>query len=135
MCSRSVRLATRRTLPWIEIRVQVVDWNPLDASSGGQCVIQRAPRRQYLAVDGGGLHIKALFGPQLSISKLTTSTMKFLYILASLIAASNAQFGIRLPKAGDVVKPGSNITVQLIVPFDTVSPSSNLGRRLLTYVS
>jgi hypothetical protein len=45
--------------------------------------------------------------------------MKFLFILASLFAAAQAQFSIGAPELGDTLVPGQNVTVQIIVPIDT----------------
>ena len=46
--------------------------------------------------------------------------MKFFIVLASLFAAAQAQFfGAPLPDA--TIQAGQNVTVQVIVPIDTVS--------------
>jgi len=45
--------------------------------------------------------------------------MKLLLALASLFAAAQAQFSIGAPAAGTTLAPGSNVTVQIIVPIDT----------------
>ena len=47
--------------------------------------------------------------------------MKLLLALASLFAAAQAQFSIGAPAAGTTLTPGSDVTVQIIVPIDTVS--------------
>ena len=47
--------------------------------------------------------------------------MKLLFVLASLFAASQAQFSIGAPKAGTTLQAGKNVQVQIIVPIDTVS--------------
>ena len=47
--------------------------------------------------------------------------MKLFFILASLIAATQAQFSIGAPTSGATVNAGQNLTVQIIVPIDTVS--------------
>jgi len=51
----------------------------------------------------------------------TKITMKLFFILASLIAATQAQFSIGAPTSGATVNAGQNLTVQIIVPIDTVS--------------
>ena len=47
--------------------------------------------------------------------------MKYLFVLASLLAAAQAQFSIGAPKAGTILVPGQSVVVQVIEPIDTVS--------------
>lgn len=46
--------------------------------------------------------------------------MKFFIVLASLFAATQAQF-FGAPAPGATLQAGQNVTVQVIVPIDTVS--------------
>jgi hypothetical protein len=45
--------------------------------------------------------------------------MKFLFLLATLFAAAQAQFSIGAPALGSTLVPGQDVTVQVIVPIDT----------------
>ena len=47
--------------------------------------------------------------------------MKFFVILVSLLAAVEAQFSFGAPAPGATIQAGQNVTVQIIVPVDTVS--------------
>ena len=47
--------------------------------------------------------------------------MKLLFVLASLLAVAQAQFSIGAPTSGATLQAGQNVTVQIIVPIDTVS--------------
>ena len=47
--------------------------------------------------------------------------MKLFFVLASLFAATLAQFSISAPKSDATVQAGKNVTVQIIEPIDTVS--------------
>lgn len=47
--------------------------------------------------------------------------MKLLFVLASLFAAALAQSSIGAPPSGASLQSGQNVTVQIIVPIDTVS--------------
>ncbi|KDR70764.1 hypothetical protein GALMADRAFT_282011 [Galerina marginata CBS 339.88] len=51
--------------------------------------------------------------------------MKLLFFLASLFAASQAQFSIGAPKAGATLHAGQKVGVQVIVPIDT-SPAAGV---------
>lgn len=47
--------------------------------------------------------------------------MKFLLVLVSLFAAVQAQFSFGAPPPGSTIRAGQPVTVQIIVPIDTVS--------------
>jgi hypothetical protein len=47
--------------------------------------------------------------------------MKFFVVLVSLIAAVQAQFSFGAPAPGSTIRAGKDVTVQIIVPIDTVS--------------
>jgi len=47
--------------------------------------------------------------------------MRLFLVLATLLAAVQAQFAIGAPAAGATLQPGQNVNVQIIVPIDTVS--------------
>ena len=47
--------------------------------------------------------------------------MKLFFVLASLIAAAQAQFSIGAPTSGTTIHAGQNFGVQIIVPISTVS--------------
>jgi hypothetical protein len=51
----------------------------------------------------------------------TNEKMKPLFVLASLLAVAQAQFSIGAPTSGATLQAGQNVTVQIIVPIDTVS--------------
>jgi hypothetical protein len=46
--------------------------------------------------------------------------MKFFAVLVSLFAAVQAQFSIGAPASGATIRAGQDVTVQIIVPVDTV---------------
>lgn len=47
--------------------------------------------------------------------------MNFFVVLVSLFAAVQAQFSIGAPMSGATIQAGKPVTVQIIVPIDTVS--------------
>jgi len=47
--------------------------------------------------------------------------MRVFLVLATLLAAAQAQFAIGAPAAGATLHAGQNVNVQIIVPIDTVS--------------
>ena len=47
--------------------------------------------------------------------------MKFFVILLSLFASVQAQFSFGAPAPGSTIRAGKDVTVQIIVPIDTVS--------------
>ena len=49
------------------------------------------------------------------------TNMKFFAVLVSLFAAVQAQFSFGAPPPGSTIRAGQDVTVQIIVPIDTVS--------------
>lgn len=49
------------------------------------------------------------------------ANMKFFVILLSLFASVQAQFSFGAPAPGSTIRAGKDVTVQIIVPIDTVS--------------
>lgn len=47
--------------------------------------------------------------------------MRFFVVLVSLFAAVQAQFSFGAPASGSTIQAGKDVTVQIIVPIDTVS--------------
>ena len=60
--------------------------------------------------------------------------MKFFAVLVSLFAAVQAQFSIGAPVPGAKIQAGQDVTVQIIVPVDTVSYTFTLHLRVVFYL-
>jgi hypothetical protein len=67
------------------------------------------------AVQGKNYLSKSRLGPK------PITNMKFFIVLVSLFAAVQAQFSFGAPAPGSTIRAGQDVTVQIIVPIDTVS--------------